>query len=152
MSQFCTEMGDQLIIATTEINIKPVPAYIMFSQTDKREKLSIDDPIQYWDGQLLHKNSYRKQHLTASGWWGSSSGALGRVENSSIAIIPRPTLTRSCSTNYGSIYCSNKSVLRVLVLDRNTWYGIIVCIWKKSFLIKKIISWEYIMVYKISIK
>ena len=55
---------------------------------------------------------------------GSSFGDLECVKYLFIVITPRSTLTFSGSTCKGPIYGSNKSVWKLLVLDRNSWYNI----------------------------
>ena len=50
-------------------------------------------------------------------WWASSYGALRSMEYLFIAITPRSTLTQCDSTCYES----NRSIWKLLVLDRNTW-------------------------------
>ena len=54
----------------------------------------------------------------------SSFRALGNEKYSFIAITPRSTLTRADSNYLGPIYESNRSVLKICVLDRNSWYHI----------------------------
>ena len=51
----------------------------------------------------------------------SEASILGIMEYSFIAITPMSTLTQSGSTCKSSIYGLNRSVLKLLVLDKNTW-------------------------------
>ena len=50
----------------------------------------------------------------------------GELEVHLIAITPSSTLIRKSSTCWGPIYRSNRSVWKLIVLDRNTWYHITV--------------------------
>ena len=60
-------------------------------------------------------------------WWGFSSGDLGNVEYSFIAITPSSTLTQSVHAYYGLVYGSNRSVWKLLILDKNTWNCTAMC-------------------------
>ena len=68
-------------------------------------------------------------------WWGFSSGILMSVK--SLFIIITHWFTLSASTCQGLIYEFNKSVWKLLVLDRNTWYHITVC----KLIVLRIVIW-----------
>ena len=66
-------------------------------------------------------------------WWGSSYGAQRKVKYPFIVITPRSTLSQIGSNCWGSIYGSNKSVGRLLISNKNTWYYVIICkLWYNS--------------------
>ena len=79
-------------------------------------------------------------------WWGSSSVVLLSVEHLFIGIIPRFTLTRSGSICLDPVYESNRSIWKLFVLDRNTWFHITEC---KIEL--RMVPWRYNSLLKIII-
>ena len=53
-------------------------------------------------------------------WWGSISGALGSVKYPSVVITSMFSLIQNVGTYKGS----NRSVTKLFILDRNTWYHV----------------------------
>ena len=65
-------------------------------------------------------------------WWFScKSETLGCIEHPFIAITLKSTLSWRVSIHYSLILESNRSVLKLSILDRNTWYYITV--YSKNF-------------------
>ena len=62
-------------------------------------------------------------------------------------IIPRTTLTQSRNIFQGPIYRSNRSIWKLLVLDKNAWYQVTVC----TLFVSRIVTWRYIYLQKIII-
>ena len=60
--------------------------------------------------------------LDCISWWGTSSGSFDSVLYLFIVIISTSTLIKSSSSiYYHNIFTSNKSVWKLLVLNKNTW-------------------------------
>ena len=71
----------------------------------------------------------------------------GVLSTPSLLLLPGP-LTLSSSTCLSPFYESNRTVWKLLVLDRNTWNLITVC--KQMIIIEtEIVTWNYIIVYKL---
>ena len=68
----------------------------------------------------------KSMKINCVSWLGSWSVNLRGVKYYFIAMTPRFTLFRNSCNCSGPIYGSNKSVTKLLVSDRNTWYHITV--------------------------
>ena len=69
---------------------------------------------------ITQSSSGERKSLTRhrmSWWWGTSSGALRKVQYLFIAFTPRSTLNRSDGTGLGPIYGSNRNIQSFRIFD-----------------------------------